>query len=134
MGLVTENPAVLPYIAQQTGRLPQGKDMFRLLEWIGFVGTEIHTGYGPLFGGAGDDEQAEAKESLAETYGLADRLMDGNDWLVGDAPTVADNYLFVTLLWADKFGVEVPQALADYRTRNLERPAVRQAMKDEKLA
>ena len=96
-------------------------------------GTEIHTGYGPLFGGAGDNEQAGAKESLAETYRLADRLMDGKGWLVGDAPTVADNYLFATLLWADKFDVEVPQELADYRERNLERPAVRHAMEDEGL-
>jgi glutathione S-transferase len=133
LGLLTENPAVLSFIAVQTGAMPDGADRYRLLEWIGYVGTEVHAGYHPLFGGAPEGEQAEAKADLAKKYRLVETLMDGSDWLVGDAPTVADNYLFVTLLWARKFGVEVPAALADFRARNLDRPAVRQAMSEEGL-
>ena len=59
--------------------------------------------------------------------------MDGRDWLVGDQPGVADNYLFVTLLWAKKFGVDLPQSLQDYRARNMERGAVKTAMEAEGL-
>ena len=60
--------------------------------------------------------------------------MDGSDWLVGDRATVADNYLFVTLLWADKFGVKLPKRLEDFRERNERRAAVQQALKAEGLA
>ena len=59
--------------------------------------------------------------------------MKGEDWLVGDGPTVADNYLFVTLLWAKKFGVELPEEIKDYRRQNLERDSVKKAMAEEGL-
>ena len=133
-GLLTENPAVLVYLAERTSSLPKGGDYYRMLEWIGFVGTEIHGAYHPLFGNDTDERQQKAKETVAKKYRLAADLMAGRDWLVGDAPTVADNYLFVTLLWADKFGIEVPEALVAFRRRNLERSAVKEAMKAEGLA
>ena len=133
-GLLTENPAVLPFIADRTAALPTGEGLYRLLEWIGFTGTEIHGAYGPLFGGAEGDAKDKAKETVAKKYKLAETLMDGRTWLVGDGPTVADNYLFVTLLWADKFGIEVPQSLKDYRDRNKQRDSVQAAMKAEGLA
>lgn len=134
LGLLTENPAVLAFIADQSGAAPSGIDRYRLLEWLGFVGTELHGGYHPLFGQDTDERQAKAKSALAEKYRLTERLMDGSDWLVGDTPTVADNYLLVTLLWADKFGIELPQSLKDYRQRNTERDAVAKAMKAEGLS
>ncbi|MEL7727941.1 glutathione binding-like protein [Citromicrobium bathyomarinum] len=132
-GLLTENAAVLPYLAQATGTLPDGEAHFRLHEWIGFIGTEIHNAYGPLFGGAEGDAKDKAKDTVAKKYQLAETLMDGRKWLVTDGPTVADNYLFVTLLWANKFGIDVPQSLVDYRERNLGRDAVKKAMADEGL-
>ena len=132
-GILTENPAVLTYLAEHTQGLPKGHDFYRLLEWLGFIGTEIHGGYHPLFGKDSDERQAAAKETLAKKFRLVVELMDGSDWLVGDKPTVADNYLFVTLLWADKFGVELPDELKAYRKRNMARDAVTKAMKIEGL-
>ncbi|MBB3032537.1 glutathione binding-like protein [Alteriqipengyuania lutimaris] len=133
-GLLTENSAVLPYLASATGTLPGGEAHFRLHEWIGFIGTEIHGAYGPLFGGADGDAKAKAKQTVAEKYQLAETLLDGRDWLVAEGPTVADNYLFVTLLWADKFGIDVPQSLQAFRDRNSQRDSVQQAMKAEGLS
>ena len=133
LGILTENPAVLTYLAEHTLGLPQGGDFYRLLEWLGFIGTEIHGGYHPLFGKDTDERQAKAKETLAKKFRLVVELMDGSDWLVGGKPTVADNYLLVTLLWADKFGVELPPELIAYRKRNLEREAVAEAMNMEGL-
>lgn len=132
-GLMTENPAVLTWLAERTGGLPKGQDFYRLLEWLGFIGTEIHGGYHPLFGQDSEDRQVKAKATLAKTYKLTAELMNGREWLVGDGPSVADNYLFVTLLWADKFGIELPEALKAFRTRNLARESVREAMKREGL-
>jgi len=132
-GLLTENPAVLSWIADETGTMPQGEAYYRQLEWLGFIGTEIHGGYHPLFGQDTEDRQAKAKDTLAKKYALVAQVMQGRDWLVGDAPGVADNYLFITLLWANKFGVELPEEIAAFRTRNLARPAVQEAMKREGL-
>lgn len=132
-GLLTENPAVLTWIADETGAMPQGEAYYRQLEWLGFIGTEIHGGYHPLFGGDSADRQAAAKEGLAKKYRLAAQSLAGRDWLVGDGPGVADNYLFVTLLWANKFGVELPGELAAFFERNLARPAVQEAMQREGL-
>ena len=132
-GLMTENPAVLTYIAERTGALPDGAEYYDLLEWIGFIGTELHKNFGPLFAGDSDDRKARARAMLAEKYRLAERLIGGADWLVGDSPTVADNYLLVTLLWADKFGIDLPQSLKELRARNLDRDAVKQAMREEGL-
>lgn len=133
VGLLTENPAVLTWLADRTGKLPHGTEFYRLLEWIGFIGTEIHGGYHPLFGGDTDDRQAKAKEDVTKKYQLVADLMEDRDWLVGEEPTVADNYLFVTLLWARKFGIELPEKLTAFRDRNLEREAVKEAMKREGL-
>ena len=133
IGLLSENSAVLPFIADRTGTLPGGEAHFRLHEWIGFIGTEIHAAYHPLFGGAEGAEKDEAKQTVVDKYELAVKLMDGSDWLVTDGPTVADNYLFVTTLWADKFDVELPEAISAFKERNMERPAVKQAMQEEGL-
>lgn len=132
-GLLTENPAVLTWIADRTGTNPHGPDRYRQLEWIGFIGTEIHGGYHPLFGRDSEERQAKAKSALADKYALTVKLMEGRDSLVGDRAGVADNYLFVTLLWAGKFGVALPPELEAFRTRNLARPAVQEAMRREGL-
>lgn len=132
-GLLTENPAVLTWIADHAGVQPSGEAFYRQLEWLGFIGTEIHGGYHPLFGRDSDDRQAAAKDALAKKYRLTAEMMGGKEWLGGDAPNVADNYLFVTLLWAKKFGIELPQPLRELRDRNLARAAVQEAMKREGL-
>lgn len=62
---------------------------------------------------------------------LADTMQ--GDFLFGSDISVADCYLFVMLLWAQKNGLAVPDKLAAYRDRLMERPAVRTAMTHEGL-
>lgn len=133
-GMISENPAVLICLADRGGVLQSGQGFYDLLQWIGFTGTQIHGGFRPLFGGDDDAHQQKAKDGLAKSFGLAADLMQGNDWLVGDRPSVADNYLFVTTRWADKFGIEVPPAIAAFRQRNLDRRSVKTAMAEEGIA
>lgn len=137
-GLLTENPAVLMYLADRSEGVPEGWNRYKILEWIGYVGTELHAkAFGPIFAALkkGDKEAGEkAKPGAAKKLEQAASLMDGDGWLVGEAPTVADNYLLVMTLWAGKFGVETPRKLKDFRARNRERDAVRRAMEAEGLA
>jgi glutathione S-transferase len=62
---------------------------------------------------------------------LAD-TMQGDD-LFGDRPGVADFYLYVMLLWAARFAVDVPAKLVALRRRLDARPAVQAARQAEGL-
>lgn len=132
-GLLTENPAVLTYIADHTGKTPAGADRYRMLEWIAFAGSELHKGFGPFFKGGDEAAKQEARTNLAKKFKLAAELMEGRDWTVGAGPSVADNYLLVMTLWAQKFEVELPAELEAFRERNLKRESVKRAMKAEGL-
>ncbi len=60
--LVTENLAVLDYIATQAPALrvegPLGRT--RLLEALAYISTELHKSFRPFFKGAGDAEKAKS--------------------------------------------------------------------------
>ncbi len=86
----------------------------------------------PFFAGGSDDEKAKAAENITRrTKYLADNFK-GN-YLFGDKPSVADCYLFVMTLWAQKVGVQLPAALDAFRDRMKQRPAVQTVMKAEGL-
>ncbi len=132
--MVTENLAVLEWIAGQNPALgldgPLGRT--RLLEALAYISTEVHKSFKPMFTGSSDNEKDKAREVVVKRLQL---LADGlhGDYLFGDRPSVADCYLFVMLLWADKFGVVIPEPLPALRDRMMTRPAVQTAMKHEGL-
>lgn len=131
---ITENIAVLDYIATKAPALglegPLGRT--RLLEGLAYISTELHKSFGPIFKGAGDAEKAKSSAYISKRmHYLADRIY--GDYLFGDHPSVADFYLFVTLLWADKFAVAIPAPLTALRNRLKARPAVQAAMRAEGL-
>src|SRR6201995_3524981 len=52
--LVTEGPVIVQMIADQVAakNLAPGRDTaerYKLLEWLNFVGTELHKNFGPIF-------------------------------------------------------------------------------------
>ena len=132
--LVTENIAILDYLA---GRHPQfGLDgalgRTRLLEALAYISTEIHKSYKPFWRQGSDAEKTAASAYITKRMEyLADRV--AGEYLFGDQPSAADFYLFVTMIWAKKFGVEIPPAL-DAVYRNLRaRPAVQATLTAEGL-
>ena len=132
--VVTENIAVLDWIAAQAPALgvdgPLGRT--RLLETLAYVSTEVHKGFKPIFTGASDDEKARARAVISKRLRLLADRMQG-DYLFGTRPTVADCYLFVMPLWADRFGLAIPERLSAFRDRMRTRPAVQAAMAAEGL-
>lgn len=132
-GLISENIAVLAYLDDRLGTAPEGFDRFRLLEWLSYIGTEIHAAFHPLFAGAAGAARKEAKEKAAARYVLAAKLLSGSDWLLGDAPGVADNYLFATTRWAKAQRVALPAEIEAMHDRNLERESVQKALEAEGL-
>jgi glutathione S-transferase len=131
---LTENIAILDWIARQgTALKPSGAlGHTRLLEAMAFISTEIHKGFKPFFTGGSSEEKANAGEAILKRMTQLAKTMQG-EFLFGSAISVADCYLFVMLLWAQKNDLEVPDALAALRDRMLQRPAVKAAMTHEGL-
>ena len=132
--IVTENVAVLDWIATAAPELsadgPLGRT--RTLEALTYITTEIHHAFKPMWHGGSADEKAKAAAKVSALLALPAADMHG-DYLFGHRPSVADFYLFVMLLWAERFGIEAPAALMAMRDRMRTRPAVRAAMVYEGL-
>lgn len=132
--ILTENIAVLDWLSDSFPALasqgPMGRS--RQLEALAFISTEIHRAFKPMWHGGTDRDRARAAASVTGLLTLLARTIQG-DYLFGDRLSVADCYLFVMLLWAERFKVEVPGALVDLRDRMRTRPAVRRAMVTEGL-
>src|SRR5690606_4135318 len=102
--VLTENIAILDWLAKQYPTLGVLGDLgrTRALEAMAFISTEIHRAFKPMWHGGTEAEKAEAR---AKVFALLDHLADTatGGYLFGSEPSVADFYLFVMLLWADRF-------------------------------
>jgi glutathione S-transferase len=132
--IVTENIAVLDWIATQAPRLglegPMGRT--RLLQALAYISTEVHKSFKPFFTGASEEDKAKANQYLNKRLRwLADRKV--GKYLFGNDPSVADFYLFVTLRWAGRFGIAIPEALVSLQSRMMERAKVQAAIEFEEL-
>ena len=130
--IITENIAVLDWIADQSPALrpagPLGRT--RLLEMLAFISTEIHRAFKPFWHNGSVPEKVHAAETINRHLQYFAGRMRG-DYLLGDHPSVADFYLFVMLLWADRFALDLPLPLLGLRERMKARPAVQAAMAAE---
>ena len=131
---LSENIAILDWIAHQdTALKPEGAmGHTRLLEALAFVSTEIHKSFKPFFAGASDGDKAKAGDMIVKRMTFLSERLKG-DFIFGDAVSVADFYLFVMLLWAQKFGLNVPERLSAYRDGMMTMPSVKKAMTHEGL-
>lgn len=138
--VLTENAAILQYIADQTGGdlMPPLLSMkrYRLLEWLNYIATELHKGFGPLWNPATPDDFKEAtRKALGGKFDyLQDQITDGH-YLTGEQFTIADAYLFVILNWTRIHDIDLARwpGLTAYVARVAERPAVQEALRAEGL-
>jgi len=136
-----ENPAVLQYIADfapMKNLAPAGGTLprYRLQEWLGFIGTEIHKSFSPLFNPAMPHEAKQVfKEKLESRFKWLDGELASKPYLMGENLSVADVYLFVVTRWAKPMKIDL-SALANvtaHHERVAARPAVQEALKVEGL-
>jgi len=138
---LTEGPAIVQYIADQVpdkklvaaaGTMPR----YRQIEWLNFISTEVHKQFSPLFNPAMPDEAKKlARERVASRLAWVDEQLAGKDYLMGDAFSVPDAYLFTVANWAKPVGLDISglKNLGAFMARVAARPAVQQAMKAEGL-
>lgn len=146
--VLTEAGIICQYLADQSiesNLLPKlgTLDRYRTLEWMNFIATEVHKGFGPLFALDRMMKNAEGKaefkasvlENLKAKIGFVSEKLGTNKYLLGDTFTIADAYMFTCLGWGKFVGLDVSlwANVADYLKRIGERPAVQRALKEEGL-
>ncbi|HET6555540.1 MAG TPA: glutathione transferase GstA [Dyella sp.] len=139
--LLTEGPAIVQYLADQK---PDSKlapangtaERYRLQEMLGYINSELHKSYTPLFKpDTTDAVKQERKEYLRKRYALIEQRLAKHDWLVGDHFSVADAYLFTVTNWAKHVDLDLSDfpALLAFQKRAGARPKVQEAMVAEGL-
>jgi len=139
--VLTEAGTVIQYIADQkpeSGLAPQPGTMerYRLMEWINFISSEIHKGFGPLWNpNVSDDVRKAATAQLGRRFDYVASALGAKPYLLGDTFTIADAYLFTILGWSKLHKVDMTPwpVLQAYVDRIAARPAVQATLKAEGL-
>jgi glutathione S-transferase len=140
--ILTEGAVIVQWVADQrpeTGLIPLcgTMDRYRVLEWLHFIGTELHKGFGLLYSALASPEAKNAtREKLASRFSFLSKAIEDRPFLTGSTFTVADGYAFYTLRnWQRSVRPELPSAaLQTYFDRIAGRPAVRAALEAEAAA
>jgi glutathione S-transferase len=138
--LLTENPAIVQYIADQKPELklapPNGTlERYRLQEWLAFISTEIHKAFSPLFNpNIPEADKKAVHDRLGKRFEFVAKNLEGKPFLMGDHFTAPDSYMFVMLQWAGNMKVDLSRwpSLKAYHERLAARPAIKAALDAEK--
>jgi glutathione S-transferase len=137
-GVLTETPAILAYVAQA---FPEARlapaDAFAFAQMQAFnsyLCSTVHVAHAHKHRGyrwateesSFADMRRKVAANEAECFGLIEREYLRGPWVMGDAFTVADGYLFTVAGWLEEDGVDPAQfpRVLDHRQRMRARPAV----------
>lgn len=140
--VLTEGAAIVQFIADlhpasALAPKPGTMERTRLQEHLNFIATEYHKAFGPFF----SPDATEAAKTAAATN-VAHRLdhferffADGRSYLLGDAFSVADAYLFVVSTWTKPTGIGLEKwpNVSSFVARIAGREKVQEAMCAEGL-
>jgi glutathione S-transferase len=139
--VLTENGAILQYIGDKGGNdtlLPgSGLERYRVIEWLAYLGSDVHKSFGALWNPASSEEAKQAaREAVGNKFDYIEGKLSGQDYLAGPSMTVADPYLFAMLGWTGMHGIDLAKwpNLAALRQRMEQRESVKAAMQAEGLA
>jgi glutathione S-transferase len=138
-GILTENPAILAYIAQThpAKRLAPLDDAYafgKIQAFNSYLCATVHVAHAHKQRGyrwadqqsSFEDMQRKVPETVAACFTLIEEEMFEGPWVAGAAFSIADPYLFTLASWLEGDGVD-PQRfpkILDHRNRMLQRPAV----------
>jgi len=145
-GILTETTAMLVFIEQTfpQARLAPLADPFRFAQaqaFNSYLCATLHVAHSHRMRGARwaneaasfADMQRKVPESVAECFGLIEKRMLAGPWVMGEAYTICDPYLFTMAQWMEADGVDPARfpKVRDHRQRMSERPQVRAAIAEE---
>lgn len=147
-GVLTETPAMLAYIAQV---YPQAKlapidDPFAFAQaqaFNSYLCSTVHVSHAHRMRGyrwveADDTHSIDAMkkkvpQSVYEGFALIEQHLLAGPWVLGEAYSICDAYLFTLAQWLEADGVDPARLprIAEHRRRVGERPAVQRAVAAE---
>lgn len=145
-GVLTETPAILVYVAQQypaSGLAPLDDpfELARLQAFNSYLCATVHVAHAHSRRGErwADDPAAiaemkrKAPEVMSECFQLIESELFAGPWVLGEAYSVADPYLFTITQWLPAHRINVARypKIRQHLNRMLERPAVNAALKAE---
>jgi glutathione S-transferase len=146
-GVLTENPAMLVYIAQSfpKAKLAPLDDPFAFAQVQSinsYLSSTVHVAHshkGRGYRWATEESSfADMKKmipkSMGAVFALLERSMLQGPWMMGETYTICDPYLFTLAGWLEGDGVDISTLpkVADHFKRMKDRPAVQRALAEEK--
>lgn len=140
--ILTENVAVLPFIAQHDAGQdlipPSGLGRAKVLEWLGYLNSELHDEYAVFFDPKiTEDEKVRGYATINKMLKYIDDYLAKSDYdyLVNDRFGPADAYLFVLTNWSKVIHHDLTPFtnIVALRNKVAERQSVQIAMRDEGL-
>jgi glutathione S-transferase len=114
--ILTENAVIIQYLADSSKAdylLPAvgNFERYQVLEWVNYTTTEIHKSFGPLFNPAiSQDIKDSFFIPLIKTrFNYINTHLQQNKYLTGNNFTLPDAYMFVMLLWASHFNLNLKE-------------------------
>jgi glutathione S-transferase len=140
--ILTEGAVIVQWVGDQkpeSGLIPPAGTMarYRAQEWLHFIATELHKGFGPLHSkSASAETKAATVEKLTNRFSFIAQALADRPFLMGSTFGVADGYAFYTLRsWQRNVKPELPSpVLQAYFERIAARPAVQAALAAEDAA
>ncbi|MCA6106473.1 glutathione S-transferase family protein [Bradyrhizobium cenepequi] len=145
-GVLTETPAVLAFIAQSfpKAKLAPLDDIFAFAQvqaFNSYLCSTVHVAHAHKMRGyrwaTEESSFADMKRMIPKTVGasfaLIERDMLKGPWVMGEAFTISDIYLFTIAQWLEGDGVDLaalPRVI-DHRNRVAARPAVKKVLDAE---
>jgi glutathione S-transferase len=139
--VLTEVPTIIQYLADKkpdAKLVPANGTLarYRVQETLGYINSEIHKTYSPLFNPKVTPEvRQERVDHLKKRYAVIENALAGKSFLFGDDFSVADAYLFTVTNWTNFLKIDIsafPNLLA-FQKRVASRPAVKAALQAEGL-
>ncbi|MEX0617741.1 MAG: glutathione S-transferase family protein [Pseudohongiellaceae bacterium] len=148
-GVLTETPAILAYVSQifPEAKLAPVADPFEFAQvqaFNSYLCSTVHVAHAHKFRGSrwvDDDAAIEAMkkkvpQTVRECFELIEAEMIRGPWVMGDAYTVCDMYLFTLAQWLEGDGVDITrlETIADHRERMYNEPVVKRVLDSEQAA
>jgi glutathione S-transferase len=145
-GILTETPAILAYIAQvfPMAHLAPVDDPFAFAQvqsFNSYLCATVHVAHAHRARGyrwadepaAIAEMQRKVPETVGACFALIERTLFRGPWVMGEAYTICDPYLFTLARWLEGDGVDltVLPKIVDHRLRMAERPAVQKVLAEE---
>ncbi len=138
---LTEASVLVQYIADQkpggTLLAPAGSmQRVRTQQWLAWISTELHKGFGPLWNPATPQAVRDATvANLKKKFAELDSHLASRPFIMGDAFSVADAYAYVIMRWTVYHKVDISNLanLAAFAKRVEARPSVQTALAAESV-